>query len=161
MGDNVFAAVLWVLTTTYSPHGNIYLFSLSAAWLKKKVWSHFILRFRYSPLTSCLLAFILVALLIRIICLIVCVPLSSLYWIRLLSPSMHVIIPNVDPFVPSSISLYLLRRRKEKGGKKAATEALESLEAQLKDRAETLGLSLEQKTKGMKQRDKKVTYHKQ
>ncbi|XP_041789955.1 histone PARylation factor 1 [Chelmon rostratus] len=62
----------------------------------------------------------------------------------------------------AAVLLYLLRRRKEKGGKKAATEALESLEAQLKDRAETLGLSLEQKTKGMKQRDKKVvtkTFH--
>ncbi|TMS23021.1 Histone PARylation factor 1 [Larimichthys crocea] len=51
---------------------------------------------------------------------------------------------------------------KREGGKKAAGEALESLEAQLRDRAETLGLSLEQKTKGMKQRDKKVvtkTFH--
>lgn len=62
------------------------------------------------------------------------------------------------PLVLSSISLYLLRRRKERGGKKTGGEALESLETQLRDRAETLGLSLEQKTKGMKQRDKKVTY---
>lgn len=75
-----------------------------------------------------------------IICLIVCVQYDL----------------TVDPFVPFDISLYLLKRRKERGGKKAAGEALESLEAQLRDRAETLGLSLEQKTKGMKQRDKKV-----
>lgn len=34
---------------------------------------------------------------------------------------------------------------------------MDSLEARLRDRAETLGLSLEQKTKAMKQRDKKVT----
>lgn len=58
---------------------------------------------------------------------------------------------------PSSLSLYLLRRKKEKGGKKAGGEALESLEAQLRGRAAKLGFSLEQKTKAMKQRDKKVT----
>lgn len=50
-----------------------------------------------------------------------------------------------------------MKRRKERGGKKAEGESVESLETQLRDRAETLGLSLEQKTKGMKQRDKKVT----
>ncbi|XP_059184883.1 histone PARylation factor 1 isoform X1 [Centropristis striata] len=60
----------------------------------------------------------------------------------------------------AAVLSYLLKRRKEKGSKKA--EALESLEAKLRDRAEALGLSLEQKTKGMKQRDKKVvtkTFH--
>lgn len=41
---------------------------------------------------------------------------------------------------------------------KAEGEALGNLETQLRDRAETLGLSLEQKTKDMKQREKKVTY---
>lgn len=91
-----------------------------------------------------------------IICLIVCV--ASHYLLRLLSPFKLVILPTVNAFVPSPISLYLLRRRKERGGKKAGGEALESLEAQLRDRAETLGLSLEQKTKAMKQRDKTVTY---
>lgn len=60
-------------------------------------------------------------------------------------------------FIPSSLSLYLLRRTKERGGKKAGGEALESLEAQLRGRAARLGLLLEQKTKAMKQRDKKVT----
>lgn len=75
-----------------------------------------------------------------------------------LSPSMHLIVPTVDPFVPSFISLYLLKRRKERGSKKEGGDALETLETKLRDRAETLGLSLEQKTKGMKQRDKKVTY---
>lgn len=58
----------------------------------------------------------------------------------------------------SSVSLCLLRKRKERGSKKAAEEASESLEAKLREKAETLGLSLEQKTKGMKQRDKKVDY---
>lgn len=89
-------------------------------------------------------------------CLIVCV--ASHYLLRLLSPFKLVILPTVNAFVPSSISLYLLRRRKERGGKKAGGEALEVLEAQLRDRADTLGLSLEQKTKAMKQRDKTVTY---
>ncbi|XP_076584752.1 histone PARylation factor 1 [Chaetodon auriga] len=63
----------------------------------------------------------------------------------------------------AAVLLHLLRRRKERAGQKAAGgDALESLEAQLRDRAEMLGLSLEQKTKGMKQRDKKVvtkTFH--
>ena len=52
----------------------------------------------------------------------------------------------------------MLRRRKERSGKKAGLEAWEDLEAKLRDKAETLGFSLEQKTKGMKQRDKKVIY---
>ncbi|XP_041838580.1 histone PARylation factor 1 [Melanotaenia boesemani] len=58
--------------------------------------------------------------------------------------------------------LYLLRKRKERGGKKSEGEASESLEAKLRNKAETLGFSLEQKTKGMKERDKKVvtkTFH--
>ncbi|XP_068448035.1 histone PARylation factor 1 [Clinocottus analis] len=62
----------------------------------------------------------------------------------------------------AAVLLCLLRRRKERGGKKAGGEALDSLEARLRDRAESLGLSLEQKTKAMKQRDKKVvtkTFH--
>lgn len=62
----------------------------------------------------------------------------------------------------AAVLLYLLKRRKERGSKKAEGEALESLEVQLRDRAEALGFSLEQKTKGMKQRDKKVvtkTFH--
>ncbi|KAM8772052.1 histone PARylation factor 1 isoform 1-T1 [Acanthopagrus schlegelii] len=62
----------------------------------------------------------------------------------------------------AAVLLYLLKRRKERGGKKAEGESVESLETRLRDRAETLGLSLEQKTKGMKQRDKKVvtkTFH--
>ncbi|XP_041641504.1 histone PARylation factor 1 [Cheilinus undulatus] len=62
----------------------------------------------------------------------------------------------------AAVLLYLLKRRKERGSKKADGEDLESLEAQLRDRAEKLGYSLEQKTKSMKQRDKKVvtkTFH--
>lgn len=53
-------------------------------------------------------------------------------------------------------SLYLLRKKKERNGKRAEEEALESLESELRDKAETLGFSLEQKTKVMKQRDRKV-----
>lgn len=59
----------------------------------------------------------------------------------------------------AAVYLYLLRKKKEKGCPKAD---LDSLEAKLQDKAETLGLSLEQKTKDMKQRDKKVvtkTFH--
>ncbi|KAG7238386.1 hypothetical protein INR49_030893 [Caranx melampygus] len=62
----------------------------------------------------------------------------------------------------AAVLLCLLRKRKERGSKKAGEEASESLEAKLREKAETLGLSLEQKTKGMKQRDKKVvtkTFH--
>ncbi|XP_026159443.1 histone PARylation factor 1 isoform X2 [Mastacembelus armatus] len=61
----------------------------------------------------------------------------------------------------AAVLLYLLKKRKERGSKKAV-EALEKLETKLRDRTETLGLSLDQKTKGMKQRDKKVvtkTFH--
>lgn len=73
---------------------------------------------------------------------------------------LSVFLLTVKPFAPS-ISLYLSRRKKERDAKKAGGEALEDLEAKLKDRAETLGLSLEQKTKAMKQRDKMVTYNQQ
>ncbi|XP_069553551.1 histone PARylation factor 1 [Brachyistius frenatus] len=62
----------------------------------------------------------------------------------------------------AAVHLYLLRKRKERGSKKAEAETLENLEMKLKEKAETLGLSLEQKTKDMKQRDKKVvtkTFH--
>lgn len=65
----------------------------------------------------------------------------------------------VNTFVSSSFRLHLLRRKKETSSKKAGGEALESLEAQLRDRAKTLGLSLEQRSKAMKQRDKKVSFH--
>lgn len=62
----------------------------------------------------------------------------------------------------AAVHLFLTRKRKDRGGRKDAGKALESLEAELRERAEALGLSLEQKTKGMKQRDKKVvtkTFH--
>ncbi|XP_077936143.1 histone PARylation factor 1 isoform X2 [Gasterosteus aculeatus] len=62
----------------------------------------------------------------------------------------------------AAVLLYLSGRRKERGSKRAGGQALDGLEARLRDRAETLGLSLEQKTKAMKQRDKKVvtkTFH--
>lgn len=55
-------------------------------------------------------------------------------------------------------SLHLLKRKKEKRVKKAGTKALDRLEAQLRERTETLGLSVEQKSKAMKQRDKKVRF---
>ncbi|XP_072319691.1 histone PARylation factor 1 [Eucyclogobius newberryi] len=59
----------------------------------------------------------------------------------------------------AAVFLYLQRKKKEKGSRKPD---LESLEAKLQDTAEVLELSLEQKTKDMKQRDKKVvtkTFH--
>lgn len=59
----------------------------------------------------------------------------------------------------AAVYLYLLRKKKEKGSQKAD---LESLEEKLQDKTKALGLSLEQKTKEMKQRDKKVvtkTFH--
>ncbi|KAF7665160.1 hypothetical protein LDENG_00152420 [Lucifuga dentata] len=62
----------------------------------------------------------------------------------------------------AAVHLYLLKRRKERRGQKSGGEALDKLETKLKDRAETLGFSLEQKTKSMKQRAKKVvtkTFH--
>uniref|UniRef100_A0A3Q3WC46 Histone PARylation factor 1 n=1 Tax=Mola mola TaxID=94237 RepID=A0A3Q3WC46_MOLML len=71
-------------------------------------------------------------------------------------------ITQIGDNVFAAVLLYLLRRTKERGGKKAGGEALESLEAQLRGRAARLGLLLEQKTKAMKQRDKKVvtkTFH--
>uniref|UniRef100_A0A3Q3B0K1 Histone PARylation factor 1 n=1 Tax=Kryptolebias marmoratus TaxID=37003 RepID=A0A3Q3B0K1_KRYMA len=54
-------------------------------------------------------------------------------------------------------SLHLLRKKKERSSKRA-----ESLEAKLREKADSLGFSLEQKTRSMKQRDKKVvtkTFH--
>ncbi|XP_012721002.2 histone PARylation factor 1 [Fundulus heteroclitus] len=62
----------------------------------------------------------------------------------------------------AAVHLYLLRKKKERSSKRAEEEALESLESKLRDKAETLGFSLEQKTKGMKERDRKVvtkTFH--
>ncbi|XP_007551796.1 histone PARylation factor 1 [Poecilia latipinna] len=62
----------------------------------------------------------------------------------------------------AAVYLHLLRKKKERNGKRAEEEALESLESKLRDQAETLGFSLEQKTKSMKQRDRKVvtkTFH--
>lgn len=59
----------------------------------------------------------------------------------------------------AAVYLYLQRKKKEKGSQKAE---LESLEVKLQDKADVLGLPLEQKTKNMKQRDKKVvtkTFH--
>ncbi|XP_061627307.1 histone PARylation factor 1 isoform X5 [Phyllopteryx taeniolatus] len=59
-------------------------------------------------------------------------------------------------------SLFLRRKKKEKGRRKTGEEDLERLETKLNERAETLNLSLEQRTKSMKQRDKKVvtkTFH--
>ncbi|KAM9313959.1 histone PARylation factor 1 [Pholidichthys leucotaenia] len=62
----------------------------------------------------------------------------------------------------AAVHLYLLKKRKERGNIKAGEDALESLKAKLTEKAESLGLSLEQKTKAMKERDKKVvtkTFH--
>ncbi|XP_062864806.1 histone PARylation factor 1 [Trichomycterus rosablanca] len=59
-------------------------------------------------------------------------------------------------------AVLLLMRRKRRTGGGRGNEALEKLEAELKKEAERLGLPLEQKTKAMKQRDKKVvtkTFH--
>ncbi|XP_028308283.1 histone PARylation factor 1 [Gouania willdenowi] len=61
----------------------------------------------------------------------------------------------------AAVFLYLLKRRKGQKGKKEEKD-LESLEMKLKDKAESLHLTLELKTKEMKQRDKKVvskTFH--
>lgn len=55
-------------------------------------------------------------------------------------------------------SLFLAKKKKERGGRKDEA-ALQSLEEELRQTAESLGLSLEQKTKGMKLRDKKVHTH--
>lgn len=59
-----------------------------------------------------------------------------------------------------SFSLHLLKRKKERGVKQAGAEAVGRLEAQLRERAEALGLSVEQRSKAMKQRDRKVTLRK-
>ncbi|XP_038126947.1 histone PARylation factor 1 [Cyprinodon tularosa] len=62
----------------------------------------------------------------------------------------------------AAVYLYLLRKKKERSSKTAKETALESLESKLRNKAEALGFSLEQKTKGMKERDKKVvtkTFH--
>ncbi|XP_064870062.1 histone PARylation factor 1-like, partial [Oncorhynchus nerka] len=62
----------------------------------------------------------------------------------------------------AAVHLFLGRKRKERGGRKEGGKALDNLEEELRERAESLGFSLEQKTKGMKQRDKKVvtkTFH--
>ncbi|KAK6290827.1 hypothetical protein J4Q44_G00387740 [Coregonus suidteri] len=62
----------------------------------------------------------------------------------------------------AAVHLFLGRKRKERGGRKEGGRALENLGEELRERAESLGFSLEQKTKGMKQRDKKVvtkTFH--
>lgn len=59
----------------------------------------------------------------------------------------------------AAVYLYIQRKKKEKGSQKAD---LESLEVKLQGKAEAVGLSLEQKTKAMKERDKKVvakTFH--
>ncbi|KAG7276772.1 hypothetical protein CRUP_001913, partial [Coryphaenoides rupestris] len=62
----------------------------------------------------------------------------------------------------AAVLLFLIRKRKERGGQKVKGDSLENLESKLRGRADTLGLSLEQKTKDMKLRDKKVvtkTFH--
>ncbi|XP_061535520.1 histone PARylation factor 1 [Phycodurus eques] len=64
----------------------------------------------------------------------------------------------------AAVHLFLRRKKKkkEKGRQKTGEEDLERLETKLNERAETLNLSLEQRTKSMKQRDKKVvtkTFH--
>ncbi|XP_029949434.1 histone PARylation factor 1 [Salarias fasciatus] len=62
----------------------------------------------------------------------------------------------------AAVYLYLLRKRKQQSGKSEREEALEDLEAKLKDKAETLGLCLGRKTKEITERDRKVvtkTFH--
>uniref|UniRef100_A0A674DJN4 Histone PARylation factor 1 n=1 Tax=Salmo trutta TaxID=8032 RepID=A0A674DJN4_SALTR len=56
----------------------------------------------------------------------------------------------------AAVHVFLGRKRKERGGRKEEGGALDNLGEELRERAESLGFSLEQKTKGMKQRDKKV-----
>lgn len=58
-------------------------------------------------------------------------------------------------FPTTPIRLFLQKKRKEKGYKKDEA-ALDRLEEDLKQEAERLGLPLDQKTKAMKQREKKV-----
>ncbi|XP_061882193.1 histone PARylation factor 1 [Entelurus aequoreus] len=60
----------------------------------------------------------------------------------------------------AAVHIFLLRKKNKKDSQQ--TGDFESLEAKLRERSETLNLSLEQKTKEMKQRDKKVvtkTFH--
>ncbi|XP_060772806.1 histone PARylation factor 1 [Neoarius graeffei] len=60
----------------------------------------------------------------------------------------------------AALLLLIGRKKRERGGR--GSEALEKLEVELKKEAEHLGLPLEQKTKAMKQRDRKVvskTFH--
>lgn len=62
----------------------------------------------------------------------------------------------------AAVLLHLQKKRKGKGAKKEGGKDFESLESRLREEAETLELSLEQKTKAMKQRDKTVvtkTFH--
>ncbi|XP_056891364.1 histone PARylation factor 1 isoform X2 [Takifugu flavidus] len=72
------------------------------------------------------------------------------------------IITQMGDNVFAAVLLHLLKRKKERDVKKAGAETLEKLEGQLRERAGTLGLSLDQKSKAMKQRDRKVvtkTFH--
>lgn len=62
----------------------------------------------------------------------------------------------------AAVYQFVSKKRKNKGGAKHGGGDLDALEDELKEKAESLGLSVEQKTKGMKQRDKKVvskTFH--
>ena len=56
-------------------------------------------------------------------------------------------------------SLFLSKKRKNRVWAKEGGAALDSLEAGLKEKMETLSFSVEQKTKAMKLRDKKVGRH--
>lgn len=56
-------------------------------------------------------------------------------------------------------SLFLSKKRKNRGWAKEGGAALDSLEAGLKEKMEALSFSMEQKTKAMKLRDKKVGRH--
>ncbi|XP_035274940.1 histone PARylation factor 1 isoform X1 [Anguilla rostrata] len=61
----------------------------------------------------------------------------------------------------AAVLLFLLKKKKEAGGRQGVGP-LQALETELRSSAETLGYSLEQKTKAMKQRDRKVvtkTFH--
>ncbi|XP_049577612.1 histone PARylation factor 1 isoform X2 [Syngnathus scovelli] len=62
----------------------------------------------------------------------------------------------------AAVHLFLLKKKKDKSRPKTVEDNFKRLEEKLSERAETLNLSLELKTKGMKQRDKKVvtrTFH--
>ncbi|KAJ8271176.1 hypothetical protein COCON_G00100350 [Conger conger] len=61
----------------------------------------------------------------------------------------------------AAVLLFLLKKKKEVGGRQGAGP-LQAMEAELRSAAEALGVSLEQKSKAMKQRDRKVvakTFH--